>query len=76
MSSSRPRRAIALRLLKQALAPDIPRGFMLADAAYGSDTAFHEAVTALGVWAPAKRLNGHNALVKCRADWVWVLRSR
>ena len=41
--------AIALGLLKQALAQDLPRGFVLADAGYGSDTAFREAVTALGL---------------------------
>ena len=56
--------AIALGLLKQALAQGIPRGFALTDTGYGSDTAFREAVTALGlpyvmgvgpttsVWAP------------------------
>jgi len=59
--------AIALGLLEQALAQDIPRGFVLADAGYGSDTAFREAVTALGlpyvmgvgpttsIWAPGVR---------------------
>jgi SRSO17 transposase len=59
--------AIALGLLEQALAQDLPRGFVLADAGYGSDTAFREAVTALGlpyvmgvgpatsVWAPGVR---------------------
>lgn len=59
--------AIALGLLKQALAQGIPRGFALTDAGYGSDTAFREAVTALGlpyvmgvgpttsVWAPGVR---------------------
>lgn len=59
--------AIALGLLKQALAQDIPHGFVLADAGYGSDTAFREAVTALGlpyamgvgpttsVWGPGVR---------------------
>jgi SRSO17 transposase len=58
---------IALGLLEQALAQGLPRGFMLTDAAYGSDTAFREAVTALGlpyamgvgpatsVWAPGVR---------------------
>jgi SRSO17 transposase len=59
--------AIALGLLDEALAQEIPRGFVLADAGYGSDTAFREAVTALGlpyvmgvgptmsVWAPGVR---------------------
>jgi SRSO17 transposase len=59
--------AIALGLLDEALAQDIPQGFVLADAGYGSDTAFREAVTALGlpyamgvgpttsVWAPGVR---------------------
>ena len=59
--------AIALGLLEQALAQDIPRGFVLADAGYGSDTAFREAVTALSlpyvmgvgpttsIWAPGVR---------------------
>ena len=54
-------------MLKQALAQGIPRGFALTDAGYGSDTAFREAVTALGlpyvmgvgpttsVWAPGVR---------------------
>jgi SRSO17 transposase len=41
--------AIALGLLEHALAQDLPRGFVLADAGYGSDTAFREAVTALGL---------------------------
>jgi len=41
--------AIALDLLKQALAQNIRRGFALTDAGYGSDTAFREAVTALGL---------------------------
>jgi SRSO17 transposase len=41
--------ALALGLLEQALAQDAPRGFVLADAGYGSDTAFREAVTALGL---------------------------
>ena len=40
---------IALGLLKQALAQNLPRGFALTDAAYGSDTAFRDAVTALGL---------------------------
>ena len=59
--------AIALGLLKQALAQGIARGFALTDAGYGSDTAFRDAVTALGlpyvmgvgsttsVWAPGVR---------------------
>ena len=59
--------AIALGLLKQALAQGVPRGFVLTDTGYGSDTAFREAVTALGlpyvmgvgpttsVWAPGVR---------------------
>jgi SRSO17 transposase len=59
--------AIALGLLKQALAQGIAPGFALTDAGYGSDTAFREAVTALGlpyvmgvgpttsVWAPGVR---------------------
>ena len=41
--------AIALGLLEQALAQGLPRGFVLTDAGYGSDTAFREAVTALGL---------------------------
>ena len=59
--------AIALGLIDEAMAQDIPRGFVLADAGYGSDTAFREAVTALGlpyvmgvgsatsVWSPGVR---------------------
>ena len=59
--------AIAPGLLEQALAQGLPRGFVLADAGYGSDTAFREAVSALGlpyamgvgpaasVWAPGVR---------------------
>lgn len=59
--------AIALGLLKQALAQGLPRGFVLTDAGYGSDTAFREAVMALNlpyamgvgpttsVWAPGVR---------------------
>jgi len=59
--------AIALGLLDEALAQGLPRGFVLADAGYGSDTAFRQAVTALGlsyvmgvapttsVWAPGVR---------------------
>jgi len=58
---------IALDLLEQALAQDVPRGYVLADAGYGSDTAFREAVTALdlpyvmgigpttSVWPPGVR---------------------
>lgn len=57
---------IALDLVKQALKDGAPRGVVLADAAYGSDTAFREALTELGlpyamgigpgtsVWAPGK----------------------
>jgi SRSO17 transposase len=41
--------AIALHLIDEALAQDLPRGFVLADAGYGSDTAFREGVTALGL---------------------------
>ena len=41
--------AIALGLLEQALAQGLPRGVVLTDAGYGSDTAFREAVTALGL---------------------------
>ena len=44
--------AIALGLLEQALAQDVPRGLVLADAGYGSDTAFREAVTALACPTP------------------------
>jgi SRSO17 transposase len=40
--------AIALGLLRRALAQNIARGLVLADAGYGSDTAFREAVTVLG----------------------------
>jgi SRSO17 transposase len=59
--------AIALGLLRRALAQNIARGLVLAEAGYGSDTAFREAVTALGlpyvmgvgqaasVWAPGVR---------------------
>src|SRR5579863_2625856 len=59
--------AIAPGLLEQALAQGLRRGFVLADAGYGSDTAFREAVSALGlpyamgvgpaasVWAPGVR---------------------
>jgi len=55
---------IALDLLKQALEENIPRGVVLADAGYGADTAFRDALTTLGlpyamgvgsgasVWAP------------------------
>lgn len=63
----RTKPAIALGLLKQALADDVPPGFVLTDGGYGVDTAFREAVTALGllyamgvaptmsVWAPSLR---------------------
>lgn len=56
--------AIALDLMEQALAESVPSGFVLADAGYGADTAFRDAVTELGlryamgtvpaasVWAP------------------------
>jgi SRSO17 transposase len=59
--------SIALGLLKQALADNVPPGFVLTDGGYGVDTAFREAVTALGllyamgvapttsVWAPGVR---------------------
>jgi SRSO17 transposase len=59
--------AIALGLIEQALAQAIARGFVLTDAGYGSDTAFRQAVSALGlpyvmgvgsaasVWAPGVR---------------------
>ena len=40
---------IALDLVKQALEGDIPRGVILADAGYGADTAFRDALTALGL---------------------------
>ena len=40
---------IALGLLKQALAQNLARGFVLADTGYGSDTAFRDAVTELGL---------------------------
>jgi SRSO17 transposase len=55
---------IALDLLKQACNAGVPRGMVLADAGYGSDTGFRDEVTALGfsyvmgigpgatVWAP------------------------
>ncbi len=55
---------IALELVKQALEDNIPRGIVLADAGYGADTGFRDAVTELGlpyamgigsgasVWAP------------------------
>jgi SRSO17 transposase len=57
---------IALNLVKQALKEGAPRGVVLADAAYGSDTGFRDALTKLGlpyamgigpgtsVWAPGK----------------------
>ena len=41
--------AIALGLLAQAVADQAPPAVVLADAAYGADTAFREAVTALGL---------------------------
>ena len=41
--------AIALGLLKQALAQGIAPGFVLTDTGYGSDTAFREEVTELGL---------------------------
>ena len=41
--------AIALGLIDEALSQGVPRGFVLADAGYGSDTAFRQAVTALGL---------------------------
>ena len=41
--------AIALGLIKQALAQNLPRGFVLTDTGYGSDTAFRDAVTELGL---------------------------
>jgi SRSO17 transposase len=55
---------IALDIVKQALEENVPRGVVLADAGYGADTAFRDALTALGlpyavgigsgasVWAP------------------------
>jgi SRSO17 transposase len=55
---------IALELLKQACNAGVPRGMVLADAGYGTDTGFRDEVTALGfqyvmgigpgatVWAP------------------------
>ncbi len=55
---------IALDLVKQALEDNIPRGVVLADAGYGADTKFRDALTELGlpyavgigpgtsVWAP------------------------
>ena len=39
---------IALELLKQACSAGVPRGMVLADAGYGSDTEFRDEVTALG----------------------------
>jgi SRSO17 transposase len=57
---------IALELVRQALKDGAPRGVILADAAYGSDTGFRDALTELGlpyamgigpgtsVWAPGK----------------------
>ena len=41
--------AIALGLIDEALSQGVPRGFVLADAGYGSGTAFREAVTRLGL---------------------------
>lgn len=55
---------IALELIGQACSAGVPRGIILADAGYGSDTGFRDEVTALGfpyvmgtgpgatVWAP------------------------
>jgi SRSO17 transposase len=55
---------IALKQIRQAVAEGLPRGVVLADAAYGNDTAFRDAVSGLGlryavgvqptttVWAP------------------------
>jgi SRSO17 transposase len=55
---------IALELIRQACSAGVPRGIILADAGYGSDTGFRDEVTALGfpyvmgtgpgatVWAP------------------------
>lgn len=55
---------IALDLVKQAIEDNIPRGVVLADAGYGADTKFRDALTELGlpyamgigpgasVWAP------------------------
>ena len=57
---------IALDIVKQALEENVPRGVVLADAGYGADTAFRDALTALGlpyavgigsgasVWAPER----------------------
>ena len=55
---------IALKQIRQAVADGVPRGLVLADAAYGNDTAFRDALSGLGlryvvgvqatttVWAP------------------------
>lgn len=40
---------IALQQLRSACATDIPRGVVVADAAYGNDTEFREEITALGL---------------------------
>jgi SRSO17 transposase len=40
---------IALQQLRSACAADIPRGVVVADAAYGNDTEFREGITALGL---------------------------
>ncbi len=56
--------AIALAQLRDAVARDLPRGVVLADAGYGNDSGFRQGVTAMGlayavgiqgsttVWAP------------------------
>lgn len=40
---------MALEQIRQALQEDVPRGTVLADAAYGNDTQFREEVTKLGL---------------------------
>src|SRR3954452_6734618 len=40
---------IALEQLARALAADLPRGIVLADPAYGNDTALRDGITALGL---------------------------
>jgi SRSO17 transposase len=40
---------IALEQLARAVAADLPRGLVLADPAYGNDTALRDGITALGL---------------------------
>ena len=40
---------IALDQVRQAISNGVPRGVVVADAAYGNDTAFRDELTALGL---------------------------